>query len=392
MEHLLGLPPDASAQGPQIDNLIVLIHWLMFALFTGWGLYFVFVLVRFRSKANPKANYHGVKNHYSTYLEVAVAIIEVILLTAFSIPLWSQRVDKFPDEKDATVVEVTGEQFAWNIHYPGPDGKFGKMSMNLVDSDNPLGLDRTDPDAKDDITTINQLHVPVNKPVLIYLTTKDVIHSFFLPYMRVKQDAIPGERIPLWFTPVKTSVQIREELKSSVSVAPLSVTLDQVTGRTAAKDYMGKDNTPIVKAGDVIMDSTIIAQLRNNGIDQIMVNPDLSGKVAMQDYNDQSGTAILKKGDEITDDAIIKLNAAGITNIISGPETPMEIACAQLCGLGHYRMRGYLTVETQDEFNTWIAQQESALGSGQAPSDSTSTPSDTTNATQPTTTGQGASN
>src|SRR5437867_13167979 len=125
MEQFLGLPPDGSAHGPAIDNLIGIVHWLMVVLFVGWGIFYVFVLIRFRQRRNPKANYAGVKSHFSNYLEVGILIIEVILLVGFSIPLWSKRVDDFPPEKDAIHIHIVGEQFAWNIHYPGPDGKFG---------------------------------------------------------------------------------------------------------------------------------------------------------------------------------------------------------------------------------------------------------------------------
>ena len=98
-------------------------------------------------------------------------------------------------------VRVAAEQFAWNVHYPGPDGKFGASDPSRVTADNPLGIDRNDPNAKDDITTINQLNVPINKPVLVHLTSKDVIHSFGVYELRVKQDAVPGMDIPVWFIP-----------------------------------------------------------------------------------------------------------------------------------------------------------------------------------------------
>jgi cytochrome c oxidase subunit 2 len=87
------------------------------------------------------------------------------------------------------------------VHYPGPDGRFGRTDLKLVNADNPLGLDRTDANAKDDITTINQLNLPVDRPVLVHLSSKDVIHSFGLIEMRVKQDAIPGMTMPVWFIP-----------------------------------------------------------------------------------------------------------------------------------------------------------------------------------------------
>jgi cytochrome c oxidase subunit 2 len=86
--------------------------------------------------------------------------------------MWSARVDAFPAERESTIVRVVAEQFSWNVHYPGPDGRFGRTGIAFVGPDNPLGLDRTDPDAKDDITTINELHLPVGKPVIVYLSAR----------------------------------------------------------------------------------------------------------------------------------------------------------------------------------------------------------------------------
>jgi cytochrome c oxidase subunit II len=111
----------------------------------------------------------------------------------------------------STLVRVVAQQFAWNVWYPGADGVFGKQDTSLVDEEtNPLGLDRSDPAAKDDITLINQLHLPVNKPAIIHLSSKDVIHSFSLPHMRIKQDVIPGMRIPVWFVPTITTAEMRQ--------------------------------------------------------------------------------------------------------------------------------------------------------------------------------------
>jgi cytochrome c oxidase subunit 2 len=201
MLNYLGMPIEASTHAGEIDNMIVLVHWLMFVLFAGWGAFFVFVLFRFRRGANPKASYTGAKGKISKGLEIAVAVVEVILLVFYAIPAWAKRVQQFPSDGQAIVVRVVGEQFAWNVHYPGADGRFGRTEIGRVAADNPLGLDRTDPAAKDDITTINQLNLPVDRPVLIRLSSKDVIHSFGLYEMRVKQDAVPGLDIPVWFIP-----------------------------------------------------------------------------------------------------------------------------------------------------------------------------------------------
>jgi cytochrome c oxidase subunit 2 len=204
MGKFLDIPIEGSQHAAQIDHMTILVHWLMLLLFIGWGAYFIFALVRFRAGANPKASYEGVKSHLASYVEWLVAGIELVLIVVFAIPAWAARVDAFPQESQATVVRVVAEQFAWNVHYPGADGQFGRVDPKLMGSDNPLGLDRTDPAAKDDITTINQLVLPVNKPVIVHLTSKDVIHSFSLIQMRVKQDAIPGQTIPVWFTPILT--------------------------------------------------------------------------------------------------------------------------------------------------------------------------------------------
>jgi len=244
---LFNLPVNASSHGHEVDMLIYLVHIVMLILFIGWGIFFIVALFKFRKKKNPTANYTGVTSHYTTWIEVGIIIIEIVLLVGFSIPFWAKQVNAFPKRTDVIEVRVVAEQFAWNIHYSGPDGIFGKTDIQYFDEQsNTLGLDPNDVNGKDDITTINQLHLPIGKPAIIHLTSKDVIHSFSLPVMRVKQDIIPGMSIPTWFTPTKTG--------------------------------------------------------------------------------------------------------------------QFEIACAQLCGLGHYRMKGYLTIHSQDEFDQWIRDNAAAAG------------------------------
>jgi cytochrome c oxidase subunit 2 len=258
MNNWLGLPPLASAHGGQIDGMIGWVHVFMFVLFIGWGGFFLYTLVRFRRSQHPVANYTGVKSHNANYLEVAVAVVEAVLLFGFAIPLWAARVDSIPPESEALVVQVTGEQFAWNAHYAGPDGVFGRTDIKLLDlQSNPLAVDRSDPAAKDDITTVNQIYLPVNRQIIVKLRSKDMIHSFGVPEFRVKQDAIPGLTIPIWFVPNVTTADMRTR-----------------TGN---------------------------------------------------------------------------------------PEFQYEIACAQLCGLGHYRMRGFVTVQTAEEFQKWMDDEEAKL-------------------------------
>ena len=201
MEKWLDMPIQASTHAAQIDQMTVLVHWLMLVLFVGWGAFFIFVLFRFRRGAHPRADYAGAKGKFAKSTEIAVAVIEIVLLVGYAIPAWALRVKAFPSTSEAVVVRLVGEQFAWNVHYPGPDGRFGRTDIKLVSADNPLGLDRRDPDAKDDITTINQMNLPVDRPILVQLSSKDVIHSLGLIEMRVKQDAIPGMTMPVWFIP-----------------------------------------------------------------------------------------------------------------------------------------------------------------------------------------------
>ena len=131
------MPVAASAHAAEIDQMTVLTHWLMPILFVGWGAFFIYMLVRFRQGANPKANYEGVKSHMASYIEWAVAVVELVLIVAFAIPAWAARVDAFPAESEATVVRVVAEQFAWNVHYPGADGQFGRTDIKLVSRGQP---------------------------------------------------------------------------------------------------------------------------------------------------------------------------------------------------------------------------------------------------------------
>src|SRR5689334_13146811 len=147
MLQYLGMPVAASAHAAEVDNMIVLVHWLMLVLFVGWGAFFLLVLVKFRKGANPKASYSGAKGKFAKSTEVAVALIEVALLVFYAIPAWARRVTNFPSGNEAVIVRVTGHQFAWEFHYPGADGKFGRTELRLVSADNLIGLDRKDPDA-----------------------------------------------------------------------------------------------------------------------------------------------------------------------------------------------------------------------------------------------------
>jgi cytochrome c oxidase subunit 2 len=202
INNLLQLPESASAHGWEIDQMLEFCHWFMLVLLVGWSIFFFYCLWKFRASKNPKASYHGVKNKVSTHLEIGVVIIEIILLVGFAIPIWAKRVNDFPDPATALEIHVFGEQFGWNMHYPGKDGLFGRRKIDLVSASNSIGLDKTDPAAADDIVAKNAMHLPVNRPAILKITSKDVIHNFAIHQMRSAHDAIPGMEVPIWFTPI----------------------------------------------------------------------------------------------------------------------------------------------------------------------------------------------
>ncbi len=204
IKKFLFMPVLASEHGSDVDHFIIYVHLLMGVLFVGWFSYFLYTLFRFSAKKNPKADHLGVKSHASSYLEVVVAMVEIALLVGFAIPLWAKVVDDFPKESESTVIRITAQQFAWNSRYPGKDGVFGKQDLKLVDGSNPMGYVPDDAAGKDDIVPpLNDIYAPVNKPVIIQLSSLDVIHSLSIHPFRICQDAIPGQQIPLHFLPNK---------------------------------------------------------------------------------------------------------------------------------------------------------------------------------------------
>ena len=200
------LPKGASTFAPEIDATLYIVHILMGIMFVVWGIFFIMFLVQFRSGKGRKVEHGGYpRGIIPISMIVFIAVFDAYMLYGYDIPFWGDLKKDFPDACKSTVVRVVAQQFVWNVHYPGQDGKFGRSRPELVDEKiNPIGLDFDDPAAKDDITTVGQLHIPVEKPVIVHLTSKDVIHSFSLPVMRVKQDVIPGMTIPVWFIPTRT--------------------------------------------------------------------------------------------------------------------------------------------------------------------------------------------
>lgn len=194
------MPLPASAHAGQLDTIMTLVHALVAVIFIGWSLFLLWMLIRFRRSRQPRADVEGLRSNAPKRLEVAVVVAEVLLLAVFAIPAWIALAGSPPEGAAPLVVRVVAEQFAWNAHYAGADGAFGETRIHLVGPANPLGLDRAAAGA-DDIVTANRLAVIKDRPVMVQLSSKDVIHSFGLPNFRVKMDANPGMLVPVWFTP-----------------------------------------------------------------------------------------------------------------------------------------------------------------------------------------------
>jgi cytochrome c oxidase subunit 2 len=179
------------------------------------------------------------------------------------------------------------------------------------ETSNPIGLDKEDPNAKDDVTTINNFFIPKGRSILVRLSSKDVIHSFAVPLLRVKQDANPGMEIPVWFEATETTEEVQRRLVHTVE---LPKTADDIL------HWLGRNNRMSAMA-DITKD----------------------GKVVLPAF-----AALDKEG-------LKKLVDAGVTEASVAPTDPINIQCAQLCGLGHYRMMGQMKILEKDAFATWYS-------------------------------------
>lgn len=198
------LPAPGSAHASMLDAVLLGIHWHMLLIFASWLTLFVFILIKFRSGANAEPRPGEVRKRWPLLAIGVVILGDVLILATQALPAWSARVAPPPAGATPVEVRITGEQFAWNIHYPGPDGVFGRTGNTLISASNPLGIDRDDAAAKDDIGLLNILTLPVDRVAVIQLASRDVVHSFTLNEMRVKQDMVPGMTTRTWFTPTRT--------------------------------------------------------------------------------------------------------------------------------------------------------------------------------------------
>lgn len=176
------LPRNVSQEGEAIDSLFYIILWITGGVFVLTQLLLVYYLFRYEAVhcKLPIRYTHGIfKLEAGWTMVTGIVLVFLALYSQFEV--WDKLYAEQP--KDPGVeVEVLGRQFEWRLRYPGADGQLGTA---------------------DDIFHVNDMHVPVGKPVLVWLKAEDVLHSFYLPNFRVKQDLVPGMKIPIWFTPTE---------------------------------------------------------------------------------------------------------------------------------------------------------------------------------------------
>ena len=174
------LPENISTYGAEIDSLFYILYYITLATFILVAAAMVIFMIKYRHREGHRAQYvHGHAGLEITWTALTAAT--VIAFGLMSAPLWTKIKQDVPPYE--IQVQVSGKQFNWDVLYPGPDGEFG---------------------TQDDLEIENMVHVPVNKVVRVVLTSRDVIHSFFVPVLRLKQDSLPGRKIDAWFEATKT--------------------------------------------------------------------------------------------------------------------------------------------------------------------------------------------
>lgn len=199
--------PVASVHGAWTDSLFwttMIIIGIVFAITQVLLFYYSY---KYQHKDNKRAYYYPHNNKLEIIWTMIPAVVMALLVFA-GWKTWTKITSAAPES--AVVVEVMGKQFNWMVRYPGQDGQLGVSKTTLIDATNEFGIDFSDPSAKDDFIP-NQIHVPVGKPVLLKIRSRDVIHSVFLPHFRLKMDAVPGMPTSFWFVPTKTTAEMRTE-------------------------------------------------------------------------------------------------------------------------------------------------------------------------------------
>lgn len=203
--------PEASSEHGKVTD-----YWFWVSIVVVTAAFFVVNSVLFYFSWRYRYNKNRVAKFYphNNNLEVIWTVIPALVMAGLvfsGLRVWNKVMADAP--ANAEVVEIMGKQFAWQVRYPGVDNnKLGNYNFKLIDATNEFGIDLTDENSFDDFTNNTEIHIPKGKPVLLKIRARDVLHSVFIPHMRVKMDAVPGMPTKFWFIPEKSTADMRTEL------------------------------------------------------------------------------------------------------------------------------------------------------------------------------------
>ena len=359
------LPPDRSEHGAGIDSLFLWTFWITMVTFVAVEICLVVFLIKYRYRPDKKKAHF---THGNTRLEMTWTLLPAVILAGLAVAnkgVWDRlRFNPDGDRPDKATILVIGQQFKWNVIYPGPDGKLGryliwpkptdlrwpggrkyenvtgpaelkyadaiKAIKKYIELENPLGKDFDDPDGKDDNFSMQpgrEITIPANRPVEVQLSSKDVIHSFFLPNHRVKLDAVPGMRGKIVFTATMTSAQREKETRRKY---PIDELIAIYTESPAAEYTLILTEQEKTEGAESYKPSRGPAYLR---------------------YADKDKKTIARNNAVLNLETVQKLKDAGVKDVYAFEPGYWELVCEELCGMGHSQMSSKVIVLDAEEYN-----------------------------------------
>lgn len=272
------LPEAASEHGVDVDQLWLISMILIFVvgIFTQWVLhYFAF---KYRGRKGQRATFYA-DNDKLEFIWTIIPVIVLAGLIIYGLYTWTDIMNVDPED-DPMVVELYAYQFDWRARYSGNDNTLGEANVRLIEGANQLGVDTSDPNAQDDII-VNELHLPAGRKILFKMRSQDVLHSAYMPHFRAQMNCVPGMITQFAFTPVITTLEMRER-----------------------KEMVDKVNR--------------INAIRSEKSKKLVANGDEALEPYIFDY---------------------------------------LLLCNKICGITHFNMQMKIVVDTQEEYDAWIAQQ-----------------------------------
>jgi cytochrome c oxidase subunit II len=333
------LPYAASSYSDAVDFLYRVIFWVTLGMFLlTEGLLLGFCIVYRRRPGHRPTYTHG--NNKAEITWTIVPALMLLGLAIWQIPTWNKIKKEWPvdgqkgyDDKivKLSTFDILGEQYKWNVRFPGSKAKYK---------------------ADNDLTNLSNIHMPFGNTALFNLRSKDVIHSVFIPHMRVKQDTVPGLRQKLWFKPNRIFLKDLDKAK-----------------RFQEGNFFDKEGDDWVRKPRMIQPFVWVYEddekeippgaFRSKDFDN--GGPLYEKKVAVHGHTEKNGLyeAVMVKVNNVDVPKKVKILHRGkITDgAFADCELALgifEVACAELCGLGHYTMRAFLFVDPPAAYEAWM--------------------------------------